>query len=114
MSCPSLVSGLNRLLNELGQFNSDLKLFEQELAINVVAPAAGLRAFQPLLEKGTGKRVVILSTEMGSLTMSSQVPFLSAYHLAQARLGDLKLNSSSPNRRRHLLRRQSRRQHGRA
>lgn len=57
--------------------DADLKLFEQELAINVVAPVATLRSFQPLLEKGTGKRAAILTTEMGSLTMSSNVPFLS-------------------------------------
>jgi len=56
---------------------TDLKLFEEELKINVIAPVATTRAFIPLLEKGTAKKVLYVTTEMGSLTLSAQVPFLS-------------------------------------
>jgi short-subunit dehydrogenase involved in D-alanine esterification of teichoic acids len=58
---------------------TDLKLFEEELKINVVAPVATTRAFTPLLEKGTAKKVLYVTTEMGSLTLSEKVPFLSQY-----------------------------------
>lgn len=56
---------------------TDWKVFEEELRINTIAPIATLRAFQPLLEKGTAKKALLLSTEMGSLTLASNIPFLS-------------------------------------
>jgi len=66
---------------------TDLKLFEEELKINVIAPVATTRAFIPLLEKGTAKKVLYVTTEMGSLTLSSQVPFLSdTYSVGKAGL----------------------------
>jgi len=66
---------------------TDLKLFETELRINVIAPVATTRAFIPLLEKGTAKKVLYLGTEMGSLTLAENVPFLSdTYSVGKAGL----------------------------
>jgi len=66
---------------------TDLKLFEEELKINVIAPVATTRAFTPLLNKGTAKKVLYLTTEMGSLTNSEKVPFLSdTYSVGKAGL----------------------------
>jgi NAD(P)-dependent dehydrogenase (short-subunit alcohol dehydrogenase family) len=66
---------------------TDLKLFEEELKINVVSPVATTRAFTPLLEKGTAKKVLYVTSEMGSITLAGHIPFLSdTYSVGKAGL----------------------------
>lgn len=72
--------------------STDLKVFGDELKVNVIGPVATLRAFMPLLDKGKAKKVLFLSTEMGSLTLAERIPFLSTYPILRTtneRLSDI-------------------------
>lgn len=55
---------------------TDLKLLEEELRINTIAPIALLRVFLPLLEKGVGKKALFVSSAVGSIEIAVQVPML--------------------------------------
>lgn len=55
---------------------SDYDLWLEELKINAIAPLAALRAFTPLLLLSTEKKVVFLTSGMGSLSIAANMPFL--------------------------------------
>lgn len=57
---------------------SEWDLFEKEFKTNVIAPVALLRAFTPLLNKGTAKKAVFFTTHLASLTDAERVPMLGA------------------------------------
>jgi len=65
----------------------DFNKFQEELFVNVISPAITLRAFTPLLNKGTAKKVLFMGSEMGSLTASEHVPLLGdTYSVGKAAL----------------------------
>lgn len=58
------------------QSHSDYAQWLEEFNINVIAPMAALRAFTPLVEKSKEKKVVFLTSGMGSVTRAPYMPFL--------------------------------------
>ncbi|TFY62115.1 hypothetical protein EVJ58_g4078 [Rhodofomes roseus] len=79
-----LPNGLDYLISNAGvslqdnpSFESiDLKVFEEELRINSVAPIEVVRQFLPLVRKSTAKKVVFLSTILASIEFAPTVATL--------------------------------------
>jgi len=54
----------------------DFKLFEEELRVNVIAPMIAVRAFNPLLNKGSAKKVLFMTSTLGSFSRAANIPGL--------------------------------------
>ncbi|KFY94886.1 hypothetical protein V500_03011, partial [Pseudogymnoascus sp. VKM F-4518 (FW-2643)] len=72
--------GIDELWNNAGSASVrgplteiDFVKFHEELAINVVAPGALLQGLLPLLQKRDTKKVVFMSSAMGSSTLASSI-----------------------------------------
>ncbi|CCM05064.1 uncharacterized protein FIBRA_07270 [Fibroporia radiculosa] len=55
----------------------DLEVFEEELRINTIAPVRVVRAFLPLVRKGKGRKVVFITSRLGSLELAPNFGALS-------------------------------------
>jgi len=79
-----LPAGLDHLISnaavsfqESASFETiDLKLFEEELRVNTVAPIEVVRQFLPLVRKSATKKVVLVSTIVGSLELAPSLATL--------------------------------------
>jgi NAD(P)-dependent dehydrogenase (short-subunit alcohol dehydrogenase family) len=90
-----LPNGLDNLITNAGVNHQpdtsfedlDLDLFRSELSFNAVALVELLRAFLPLIRKGTAKKVTIITSQLGSVELGFQLPGLaSAYSVGKAAL----------------------------
>ncbi|KAH9839322.1 uncharacterized protein C8Q71DRAFT_748949 [Rhodofomes roseus] len=86
-----LISNAGVSYQESASFESiDLKVFEEELRINTVAPIEVVRQFLPLVRKSAVKKVVFVSTLNGSLDFAPKVATLTiTYAMAKAALNIL-------------------------
>ncbi|CCM05065.1 uncharacterized protein FIBRA_07271 [Fibroporia radiculosa] len=55
------------LQSPIGFEDIDVNVFEEELRINAVAPVQVVRAFLPLVKRGKEKKIVLVTSELGSL-----------------------------------------------
>jgi NAD(P)-dependent dehydrogenase (short-subunit alcohol dehydrogenase family) len=90
-----LPNGLDNLITNAGVNHQpdtsfedlDLDLFRSELSFNAVALVELLRAFLPLIRKGTAKKVTIITSQLGSVELGFQLPGLAgAYSVGKAAL----------------------------
>ncbi|CAL1706577.1 unnamed protein product [Somion occarium] len=90
--------GLDYLINNAGisyqaltTFDDlDLKLFEEELVFNTVPLIRILRAFKPLVVKSTEKKVLFITSSLGSIQDAAGRPNLAnAYSISKAALNML-------------------------
>jgi len=66
---------------------SDLKVFEEELRINTVAPIHLVRTFLPLIRKGNAKKVVLVTSNLGSVELAVHTATLAiTYSITKAGL----------------------------
>ncbi|KZT03449.1 NAD(P)-binding protein [Laetiporus sulphureus 93-53] len=76
---PLLPNGLDYLINNAGvsyqdyiPFDKiDLKLYEEELRVNAIAPIHVTRTFLPLIRKGKAKKIVFFTSILGSITLAT-------------------------------------------
>lgn len=65
----------------------DLELLEEEIRVNAIAPIHVVRTFLPLLRKGHEKKVVFVSSNLGSMEEAGDYRELSnAYSMGKAAL----------------------------
>ena len=55
-----------------------------ELKVNVIAPIAGVRAFLPLVAKSKDKKIVALSSVLGSVTELGPAPVCASYSVTKS------------------------------
>ncbi|KAI5462016.1 putative short-chain dehydrogenases/reductase [Mariannaea sp. PMI_226] len=91
----ALPNGLDNLVSNAGVNEGGLKSFEDldiealtyELNFTVTAPILLLRAFLPLIRKSEAKKVLLVSSSLGSITTASYLPNLAnGYSVARAAL----------------------------
>jgi len=90
-----LPNGLDYLINNAGVNNIpispfaevDLELLEEEIRVNAIAPIHVVRTFLPLVRKGHEKKVVFVSSNLGSMEEAGDYRELSnAYSMGKAAL----------------------------
>ena len=65
----------------------DLKLHEEQLRLNAVAPLEVMRSFLPLIREGTAKKIMLLSSGLGSLQNAPYLPgYCESYSVSKAAL----------------------------
>ncbi|KAH9935691.1 uncharacterized protein B0H18DRAFT_1114405 [Fomitopsis serialis] len=93
-----LPDGLDHLINNAGvsfqegaSFETiDLRVFEEELRVNTVAPIEVVRQFLPLVRKSAVKKVVLVSTIISSLELAPNLSTLAiTYGITKAGLNIL-------------------------
>lgn len=93
-----LPSGLDCLISNAGDNKQpivsyedcDLDLLQEDMNINAIAPIRVVRAFLPLLRQGVEKKVVFVSSNLGSLEISPMLAGLGdAYSMTKAALNML-------------------------
>ncbi|KAF8877868.1 hypothetical protein BD779DRAFT_1230215 [Infundibulicybe gibba] len=93
-----LPNGLDYLINNAGvnyqaaaSFEEmDVELFAKEMRNNTVAPVQIGNAFLPLIRKSKAKKLVFVSSELGSIELGGQLPHLAnAYSVSKAALNML-------------------------
>ncbi|KAF8885511.1 hypothetical protein BD779DRAFT_1533544 [Infundibulicybe gibba] len=93
--CPN---GLDYLINNAGVNyqaeatfeNMDVELFAKEMRNNTVVPVQIGNAFLPLIRKSQAKKLVFVSSELGSLELGGHLPGLAnAYSVSKAALNML-------------------------
>lgn len=68
----------------------DLKLHEEQLRLNAVAPLEVMRSFLPLIREGTAKKIMLLSSGLGSLQNAPYLPgYCESYSVSKAALNML-------------------------
>lgn len=68
----------------------DLKLFSEELNLEIINNTILIRSFLPLIRKGKGKKLIFVSSVIGSIELAAGVPFLNdAYSVTRAALNML-------------------------
>jgi NAD(P)-dependent dehydrogenase (short-subunit alcohol dehydrogenase family) len=77
-------------------FHSDFKLLQEELRFNTEFPIVTIRTFLPLVRKSTIKKVVFVSSVLGSIESSGKMPGLTnAYSISKAALNMYDTRSDS-------------------
>jgi len=67
--------------------DSDFELLQDELRFNTEYPVVTIRAFLPLIRKSEAKKVVFLSSILGSVEVGANLPNLTnAYSISKAAL----------------------------
>lgn len=63
----------------------DMKLFEEEILFHTVSHLNVFRAFLPLLKNGANKKIMVMTSLVGSIETSAQIPNLAnAYAVGKA------------------------------
>ncbi|KAF8877998.1 hypothetical protein BD779DRAFT_1228150 [Infundibulicybe gibba] len=95
---PLLPHGIDYLINNAGvNFqpsapfeNMDYELFAKEMRFNTVVPVQIGNAFLPLVKKSSAKKIVFITSQLGSLEIGAQLPGLAnAYSVSKAALNML-------------------------
>ncbi|KAK2022429.1 putative short-chain dehydrogenase [Colletotrichum zoysiae] len=90
-----LPSGLDNLVSNAGISYSplksldemDLEEYKDEILFNVVAPVTLFRAFVPLIRKSQDKKILIITSTMGSIELAEYTPNMgNAYSVSKAAL----------------------------
>lgn len=92
---PLLPNGLDHLVLNAGVHhqpvctfdNIDFKLLQDELRFNTEYPIVVTRSFLPLIRKGTAKKIVFMTSQLGSVDQAQSLPGLTnAYSISKAAL----------------------------
>ncbi|KZT72159.1 NAD(P)-binding protein [Daedalea quercina L-15889] len=86
-----LISNAGISLQESASFETiDLKVFEEELRVNTIAPVEVIRSFLPLVRKGTAKKIALVTTIISSLGLAPNMATLAiSYGATKAALNML-------------------------
>ncbi|KAF8160629.1 hypothetical protein B0H34DRAFT_344639 [Crassisporium funariophilum] len=88
-----LPNGLDHLILNAGVHHQplcnfediDFKLLQDEIRYNTEYPIIVIRSFLPLIRKSTAKKIVFMTSELGSVDMAGILPMLTnAYSIAKA------------------------------
>jgi NAD(P)-dependent dehydrogenase (short-subunit alcohol dehydrogenase family) len=81
----------------------DFDIARSSFEINVLGPLKLIQSFMPNVEKSQGKKIIALSSKVGSFGERPKIPFMYSYSISKAALNSLLYSLSFESKRKNIL-----------
>ena len=81
----------------------DFDIARSSFEINVLGPLKLIQSFMPNVEKSQGKKIIALSSKVGSFSERPKIPFMYSYSISKAALNSLLYSLSFESKRKNIL-----------
>ena len=81
----------------------DFDIARSSFEINVLGPLKLIQSFMPNVEKSQGKKIIALSSKVGSFSERPKIPFMYSYSISKAALNSLLYSLSFEAKRKNIL-----------
>ena len=81
----------------------DFDIARSSFEINVLGPLKLIQSFMPNVEKSQGKKIIALSSKIGSFSERPKIPFMYSYSISKAALNSLLYSLSFESKRKNIV-----------
>jgi len=81
----------------------DFDIARSSFEINVLGPLKLIQSFMPNVEKSQGKKIIALSSKVGSFSERPKIPFMYSYSISKAALNSLLYSLSFESKRKNIV-----------